>query len=67
MERATALYLPGALAEWAKAIGSARGQAPARRSRLSADEVAALAEGWELQARVEFDKGRLLGVGKVIL
>lgn len=59
MKQATALYLRGALEESVAVVAEARHRALLHDDGLSSDEVAALAEGWELQARVELDRGRL--------
>jgi hypothetical protein len=59
VKKATALYLRDSLDESVVVVKEARMRAPADGRGLPADEVAALAEGWEIQARVELDKGRL--------
>ena len=59
VKKATGLYLRDSLDESVAVVKEARMHAPADRRSLPPDEVAALAEGWEIQARVELDKGRL--------
>ena len=59
VKKATELYLRDSLDESVAVVKEARMRAPADRRSLQPDEVAALAEGWEIQARVELDKGRL--------
>lgn len=59
IERSAALYRRGALDESVAAVEEARRYASAVRDGLPPDEIAALAEGWELQALVALDRGGL--------